>query len=61
MEQRQKYEESQLSEVIRGSSIRKDLEKVRCELCLGGEISRWQEQPVQRPWGSNVPGVFEEH
>lgn len=35
MEQRQKYEESQLNKMVWSSPIRKDLEKVRCELCPG--------------------------
>lgn len=44
MEQRQKNRKVlQLNKVVRSSSVSKDL-KVRCELCLGEEISRWREQ-----------------
>lgn len=60
VEQRQRYKESQLNEMVRGSPVGKDLEKVRYELCLGGEISRWREQPAQRYWGRSVPGVSEQ-
>lgn len=30
--------------MIRSCPVSKDLKKVRCELCLGEEISRWREQ-----------------
>lgn len=48
----------QVKEVVRGSTLSKDLKKVRCEFCVGEASSRGSGQPVWKAWGWGCLGCL---